>query len=174
LFYRFKIVEMKKIFVFGMCATVLVAITSCGTSKSAYKKAYEKAQQEQTQKASEATAPVQAVTTTPQQEQQTSTAPSNVRQEKVNVVSGDDNLKDFNVVAGSFGNKNNAENLKDFLIKEGYNNAAIAFNSSNSMYRVIVSTFSDYNTAAQARDAFKNKYPGNKEFQNAWLFYRTK
>lgn len=168
-----KFVDMKKILVFGMCATLLVAFTSCGTSKSAYKKAYEKAQQEQSQKsATEAQTPVkQEVATVPEQKE---AAPSNVRQEKVDVVSGEDNLKDYNVVAGSFGSKSNAENLKSFLAKEGYAQSAIAFNSSNAMYRVIVSTYPDYRSAAQARDDFKAKYPSRKDFQGAWLLYRVK
>ena len=41
-------------------------------------------------------------------------------------------------VCGSFGVKANAENLKNFLDKEGYN-AVIAFNADAAMYRVIVS-----------------------------------
>ena len=80
-------------------------------------------------------------------------------------------MKDFSVVAGSFGLKANAENLKNFLDKEGYN-AIIAFNAEAAMYRVIVSTFADRASAASARDAFKAKYPARKDFQGAWLLYR--
>ena len=94
-----------------------------------------------------------------------------VRQEKVTVVSGADGLKDYSVVCGSFGLKANAEGLKDFLDKEGYN-ATIAFNAETAMYRVIVNTFADRASAAQARDAFKAKYPSRKDFQGAWLLYR--
>ena len=74
-------------------------------------------------------------------------------------------------VCGSFGLKANAEGLKDFLDKEGYN-ATIAFNAETAMYRVIVNTFADRASAAQARDAFKAKYPSRKDFQGAWLLYR--
>ena len=63
------------------------------------------------------------------------------------------------------------EGLKDFLDKEGYN-ATIAFNAETAMYRVIVNTFADRASAAQARDAFKAKYPSRKDFQGAWLLYR--
>ena len=66
----------------------------------------------------------------------------------------------------------NAEGLKDFLDAEGYN-ATIAFNAESAMYRVIVSTFADRTAAAQARDAFKAKYPNRKDFQGAWLLYRV-
>ena len=69
------------------------------------------------------------------------------------------------------GNEANAEGLKDFLDKEGYN-ATIAFNAETAMYRVIVNTFADRASAAQARDAFKAKYPSRKDFQGAWLLYR--
>lgn len=93
-----------------------------------------------------------------------------VRQEKVSVVSGSE-LKDFNVVAGSFSVKANAESLKDFLDKEGYN-ATVAFNADIAMYRVIVATYHDRASAADARDAFKAKYPNRKDFQGAWLLYR--
>jgi cell division protein FtsN len=164
---------MKKIFLFAMCASVLVAFSSCRSSESAYKKAYEKAKlQEQAQKKTEAT-PVSGATA-PVAVEQAKDEPTNVRQERVTVVSGDDLLKDYNVVAGSFGLKANAEGLKDYLVKEGYDQAAVAFNSSNAMYRVIVSTYPDYSSAAQARNAFKAKYPKRKDFQGAWLLYRVK
>lgn len=57
------------------------------------------------------------------------------------------------------------------LDKEGYN-AVIAFNADAAMYRVIVSTYADRNSAANARDAFKAKYPNRQDFQGAWLLYR--
>lgn len=114
------------------------------------------------------TAPVEArvVESTP-------VATAGVRQEKVEVVSGVGGLKDYSVVCGSFGVKANAENLKNFLDKEGYN-AVVAFNSDAAMYRVIVSTFNDRASAADARDAFKAKYSNRKDFQSSWLLYRLK
>ena len=45
-------------------------------------------------------------------------------------------------------------------------------NAETAMYRVIVNTFADRASAAQARDAFKAKYPSRKDFQGAWLLYR--
>ena len=100
-----------------------------------------------------------------------STPVGTIREENVTVVSGADGLKDYSVVCGSFGVKANAENLKNFLDKEGYN-AVIAFNADAAMYRVIVSTYADRNSAASARDAFKAKYPNRQDFQGAWLLYR--
>ena len=134
---------MKKLAVLGMGVCIVLAFSSCKSSESAYKKAYEKAKQQEL---------AEPQTTTP-------------------VVSGVDGLKDYSVVCGSFGVKANAENLKNFLDKEGYN-AVIAFNADAAMYRVIVSTYADRNSAANARDAFKAKYPNRQDFQGAWLLYR--
>jgi cell division protein FtsN len=162
---------MKKLLVFGMCATLLIAFSSCRSSESAYKKAYEKAKLEQ--KKSEA--PVSGATAPVAVEQSRateSTAPANVKQEKVTVVSGDA-INDYNVVAGSFGLKANAEGLKDYLTQQGYK-AAIAFNSENAMYRVIAASYTDYQSAVQGRDSFKSKYPNRKDFQGAWVLFRVK
>ena len=81
-------------------------------------------------------------------------------------------MKDYSVVAGSFGVKANAEGLKDWLDAQGYQ-ATIAFNADKAMYRVIVSSFADKAAAADARDAFKAKYPNRSDFQGAWLLYRV-
>lgn len=164
---------MKKITVLGMGLCLVLAISSCKSSESAYKKAYEKAKQQELAEPQIST-PAQEVTpvaTVPAEPKVVESVPAGVRQEKVTVVAGANGLKDFSVVAGSFGLKANAENLKNFLDKEGYN-AIIAFNAEAAMYRVIVSTFADRASAASARDAFKAKYPARKDFQGAWLLYR--
>lgn len=164
---------MKKITVLGMGLCLVLAISSCKSSESAYKKAYEKAKQQELAEPQVST-PAQEVTpvaTVPAEPKVVESVPAGVRQEKVTVVSGANGLKDFSVVAGSFGLKANAENLKSFLDKEGYS-AIIAFNAEAAMYRVIVSTFADRASAASARDAFKAKYPARKDFQGAWLLYR--
>lgn len=168
---------MKKLAILGMGLCIALAFSSCKSSESAYKKAYEKAKQQElaepqttepVEVAPTVTAPVEArvVESTP-------VATAGVRQEKVEVVSGADGLKDYSVVCGSFGVKANAESLKNFLDKEGYN-AVIAFNPDAAMYRVIVSTFNDRASAADARDAFKAKYSNRKDFQSSWLLYRLK
>ena len=68
--------------------------------------------------------------------------------------------------------KANAEGLKDWLDAQGYQ-STIAFNADKAMYRVIVSSFADKAAAAEARDAFKAKYPNRSDFQGAWLLYRV-
>ncbi|TWJ13838.1 sporulation related protein [Bacteroides zoogleoformans] len=155
----------------GVC--IALAFSSCKSSESAYKKAYEKAKQQelaepQTAVAVEETAPVVVA---PASSKVVESAPVGVRQEKVTVVSGGNGLKDYSVVCGSFGVKANAENLKAFLDREGYN-AIVAFNAEASMYRVIVATFADRASAADARDAFKARYPNRQDFQGSWLLYR--
>ena len=144
---------MKKLVVLGMGLCLALAFTSCKSSESAYKKAYEKAKQQELAEAqvaeeAPAAAPVVAapVATAP-------TAPvavGTVREEKVQLVSGD--------------------GLKAKLDNDGYN-AKVVYNAERNMYRVIVSSFDDRVQAAQARDSFKAKYPNNAEFQKSWLLY---
>jgi len=132
---------MKKLAVLGMGVCIVLAFSSCKSSESAYKKAYEKAKQQELAEP-QTTAPVEEVApvvSAPVEAKVVESAPvGTIREEKVTVVSGADGLKDYSVVCGSFGVKANAENLKNFLDKEGYN-AVIAFNADAAMYRVIVS-----------------------------------
>lgn len=167
---------MKKYLVlaFGLCVTM--AFTSCKSSESAYKKAYEKAkQQELAQTPSEEAVEVAPVFTEPVQSAPAAATSAVVREEKVTVVSGNA-LKDFSVVCGSFGSQVNANNLKSELDAAGYS-AVVAYNASNNMYRVIVSTHPTREAAAQARETFKARYANNTahpDFQKAWLLYNIK
>ena len=167
---------MKKLFVLGLGICVAFAFASCKSSESAYKKAYEKAKQQEvaqpqtTPATAEVTpvvaAPVQANTPSPA----SAPAQGSARQERVSLVSGS-GLLDYSVVCGSFGVKTNADNLKKFLDGEGYS-SIVVFNADNNMYRVIVSSHTDYAAAQQARDVFKAKYSNRADFQSAWLLYR--
>ena len=163
---------MKKLVVLGMSLCIALAFTSCKSSESAYKKAYEKAKQQELAEAPVATeapaaapvvaAPVAAAPTTP-------VAVGTVREEKVQLVSGE-GLKAYSVVCGSFGVKANADGLKAKLDDAGYN-AKVVYNSEKNMYRVVVASYDDRVQAAQARDNFKAKYSNNAEFQKSWLLY---
>ena len=163
---------MKKLVVLGMSLCVALAFTSCKSSESAYKKAYEKAKQQELAEvpvAEEApaaapvvAAPVAAAPTTP-------VAVGTVREEKVQLVSGE-GLKAYSVVCGSFGVKANADGLKARLDDAGYN-AKVVYNAEKNMYRVVVASYDDRVQAAQARDNFKAKYSNNAEFQKSWLLY---
>lgn len=169
---------MKKLVVLGMGLCIVLAFSSCKSSESAYRKAYEKAKQQELAEPQGTGNQVDpAVVSAPVQvrvvESTSVPVAADVRQERVQVVSSGDVLNDYSVVCGSFGVKANAESLKSYLDQEGYN-AVIAFNPDAAMYRVIVSTFADRDSAAAARDAFKNKYPNRKDFQGSWLLYRIK
>ena len=163
---------MKKLVVLGMGLCMALAFTSCKSSESAYKKAYEKAKQQELAEASIAeeapaaapvvAAPVAAASTTP-------VAVGTVREERVQLVSGE-GLKAYSVVCGSFGVKANADGLKARLDNAGYS-AKVVYNAENNMYRVIVASYDDRVQAAQARDNFKAKYSNNPEFQKSWLLY---
>ena len=166
---------MKKFVVLGMGLCMALAFTSCKSSESAYKKAYEKAKQQELAEAPVAeeapaaapvvAAPVAAAPTTP-------VAVGTVREEKVQLVSGD-GLKAYSVVCGSFGVKANADGLKAKLDGEGYS-AKVVFNAERNMYRVVAASYDDRMLAAQARDDFKAKHPNNADFQKAWLLYNVK
>lgn len=130
---------MKKLVVLGMGVCLVLAFASCKSSESAYKKAYEKAkQQELAEPQVEAPVEVTPVVAAPVTTTKVADT-SGVRQEKVTVVSGNEGLKDYSVVAGSFGVKANAEGLKDWLDGQGYH-STIAFNADKAMYRVIVNS----------------------------------
>ena len=161
---------MKKMVVLGMGKCMAHAFTSCKSSESAYKKAYEKAkQQEMAEAPAEEVVAAAPVVAAPVAAPATPVEVGTLREEKVQLVSGD-GLKAFSVVCGSFGVKANAEGLKAKLDADGYN-AKVVFNADRNMYRVVVSSFDDRVQAAQARDNFKAKYPSNPEFQKSWLLY---
>ena len=165
---------MKKLTIlFGVALCAVFAFSSCKSSReSAYKKAYEKAKQqelaqpattqaeEQQQQAPAADVPVIV--------KQNSSSNESAREERA-VVEGNGVLKEFSVVCGSFLSKTNADALTQDMKSMGYANAVEAQNPDTKMYRVIISTFDDKDSAAQARDAFKAKYPDRKDFQGSWI-----
>jgi len=160
---------MKKLMILGMGLCVALAFTSCKSSESAYKKAYEKAKQ---QELAEAPVAQEAPAAAPVVAAPVAAAPvavGTVREEKVQLVSGE-GLRAYSVVCGSFGVKANADGLKAKLDADGYN-AKVVYNAERNMYRVVVSSFDDRVQAAQARDNFKAKYSNNAEFQKSWLLY---
>lgn len=155
-----------------VCATLMaaVAFVSCSSSKeSAYRKAYEKAKaQEQSQPQYPTAQQAPVVTPLEQPAQQPSyQAPAenvSVRSENVSVISGK-GLKAYSVVVGSFGVRSNAEGLQNTLNRAGYD-AQVAYNAERNMYRVIVSTFDNKESAVQSRNSIRATYP------DAWLLYR--
>ena len=161
---------MKKSFVLGMGLCMALAFTSCKSSESAYKKAYEKAKQQELAEATVAEeAPAAAPVVAAPVATATPVAVGTVREERVQLVSGE-GLKAYSVVCGSFGVKANADGLKSKLDADGYS-AKVVYNADRNMYRVIVSSFDSREDAARSRDNFKAKYSNNAEFQKSWLLY---
>ena len=156
---------MKKV-LFGL-VSLLVVLTSCKSKESAYKQAYEKAKaQETTQVQVNAPMQVTPVATTPVVEENYDAAP--VRQEQVDAVAVDGDLKPYSVVCGSFSLQANAQALKEYLVGEGYN-AGIVKNVDKNMFRVIIGSYDTKAEAAKAREAFKVKYPSRADFQGSWI-----
>jgi len=175
--YNHKSKEMKKYTV--LCAAVGAALllTGCKSKESAYKQAYLKAKQQD-----------EMMQQSQQQVQQAQTAENNVvvpmqqrvasdtrvvdnadnvavRQETVSVISGT-GLKNFSVVVGSFGLRENAEGLQRNLKSQGYDAQVVVNNSvSPVMYRVVATTFDTKGEAAASRNSLMETYPG------AWLLY---
>ena len=157
---------MKKSVLFGLLSVLLV-FASCKSKESAYKQAYEKAKaQENTQVQVNAPVQVTPVATTPVASNNYDQAP--VRQEQVSAVSVSGVLKPYSVVCGSFSLQANAQGLKEFLVGEGYP-AGIVKNVEKNMYRVIIGSYDTKVEAAQAREAFKVKYPSRTDFQGSWI-----
>lgn len=166
---------MKKYMVLcaGLCAAM--AFTGCKSSESAYRKAFEKAQARENNvatteedTATEGIAVVAPVVEKPVTETVVVDNADNVpvRSESLSVVSGE-GLKNFSVVVGSFSVRANAEGLQGTLRERGYN-AQVAYNSANSMYRVIASTFDVKTDAVRSRNDLRSQYP------DAWLLYNQK
>ena len=152
----------------GLC--VAMALTSCGSSESAYRKAYLKAQQRTETQQTPVVTPTETptvtpVTTTPVT--QTRVTDNNdatpVRQENVEVQSGAA-LKAYSVVVGSFTLRANAEGEVQRLRGKGYD-ARLVYSSANNMYRVVASSFDYKADAIQSRDQLATQYQG------AWLLY---
>ena len=145
----------------------MLVFASCKSKESAYKQAYEKAKaQENTQVQVNAPMEVTPVAATPAGSVSYDQTP--VRQEQVSVVSVSGTLRPYSVVCGSFTLQSNAQGLKDFLIGEGYP-AGIVKNVEKNMFRVIIGSYDTKVEAAQAREAFKVKYPSRTDFQGSWI-----
>ncbi len=177
---------MKKFFFMGSALFMVLAMTSCKSSESAYKKAWEKAQEAQMNGTNQAvvtttqqttpvqvtpvtpvtTTPTTTVTATPATQDYTNVA---VRTEAVTLVNGA-GLKAFSVVVGSFGMQTNAQSLQTTLASKGYAAQIVAaqvnVNGLTTMYRVVASTHDTKEQAAQSRAALLGTYP------DAWLLYQ--
>ncbi|MBO4500134.1 MAG: SPOR domain-containing protein [Bacteroidaceae bacterium] len=160
---------MKKSVYFGLSLIMAFGLFSCKTTQNSYKQAYEKAVQNDVVK-SEVSEPVVEAPVQPVQTVQTEDIASvPVREEKVTLVTGD-NIKAYSVVCGSFSLKTNADGVRERLVSDGYP-AVVVLNEAGRTYRVICDSFDSKEAAVKARNAFKAKYPDNRDFQAAWILY---
>ena len=165
---------MKKYIVLCAGFCLVLGMTSCKSSESAYKKAYEKAKQYDTQTAQQPSqqtyqepavvAPVQTVSANDARKVDNYDNVS-VRQEKVDLVNGN-GLKAYSVIVGSFGLQSNAEGLQQRLKNAGYD-AQIVKNVDRNMFRVVAATFDNKADAARSRDQFREQ----EAYKDAWLLF---
>ncbi len=145
--------QMKRSFYLIMAVSaILVFATSCKPKQSAYKQVYQAAKEKEMQQtASQPTVIVKDAGSLPPVE-------VSIRKEKIEPVYASDasGLKKYSVVIASLSVKLNAESLKDRMENEGYN--VILAQNEQGMYRVIVASYDDKETAAMKRDEIYNKY----------------
>ena len=154
----------RNVFYLLIVGTVL-SLSACKSSQNAYKQAYEKAVSGDEAK------PVidePVVAEAPVTEDVSNVS---VREEKVSVVSGDNEIKAYGIVCGSFSLKANADALRQRLIDDGYK-ALVVVNEAGRTYRVVCASFDTKEEAVAERNRFKARYPDNQDFQNAWILYR--
>lgn len=157
---------MKKLAYLLIAGTVL-SLSACKSSQNAYKEAYEKAVADDGAKAV-IEEPVASENDTPTAED---VANISVREEKVSVVSGDQEIKAYGIVCGSFSLKANADALRERLVNDGYK-AVVVVNEAGKTYRVVCASFDTKEEAVAERTKFKARYPDNQDFQSAWILYR--
>ena len=160
-----KRIIMKKT-VYLLIAGAVLSLSACKSSQNAYKEAYEKAVSNDEPK---------AVIEEPVVSNEAPTAEDvsnvSVREEKVSVVSGEQEIKAFGIVCGSFSLKANADALRERLVKDGYN-AVVVVNEAGKTYRVVCASYDTKDEAVAERNKFKARYPDNQDFQSAWILYR--
>lgn len=144
---------MKKVVQLSLALLCLTFIaTSCKPKQSAYKSVYEAAKEREMEAAETeshtVTKPVGTLTP----------VEVSVRKEKVTPVYSSDaaGLKSYSVVIASLSVKLNAESLKRRMENEGYN--VILAQNEQSMYRVIVASYDDKQSAVNKRNEIYQKY----------------
>ncbi len=154
---------MKKTLLMAIAIVAAVAMSSCKSQKTLSEAA---TVAEPSAEVQEVSAPI--TYTTPKR-----TAPvaqAGDRQEKVKIVNASDNglLKDYNVIVGSFGSKENAENMKNKMVGRGYK--AFLVQNESGMYRVVAGGYDSRSDAMSVRDDIRNTYPTEQgTCAEAWL-----
>ena len=157
---------MKKI-VYLLIAGAVLSLSACKSSQNAYKEAYEKAVSGDEAKAV-IEEPVVANNEAPTAED---VANISVREEKVSVVSGEQESQAYGIVCGSFSLRAHADALRERLAGDGYQ-AVVVVNEAGKTFRVVCASFDTKEEAVAERTKFKARYPDNQDFQSAWILYR--
>ena len=157
---------MKRI-VYLLIAGTVLSFSACKSSQNAYKEAYEKAVAGDEPKAF-IEEPVASNNEAPKAEDVTNIS---VREEKVSVVSGEQEIKAYGIVCGSFSLRANADALRERLVNDGYK-AVVVVNEAGKTFRVVCASFDTKEEAVAERTKFKARYPDNQDFQSAWILYR--
>jgi cell division protein FtsN len=157
---------MKKSIVYILIAGTVLSLSACKSSQNAYKQAYEKAVS-----GDEAKTVVEEPVVVNEAPKAEDVSNVSVREEKVSVVSGDQDIKAYGIVCGSFSLKANADALRQRLIDDGYK-AVVVVNEAGKTYRVVCASFDTKEEAVAERNNFKARYPENQDFQSAWILYR--
>lgn len=154
---------MKKVLLMAAAIVAAVSMTSCKSQKVLSEAATVAEPSAQVQ---EVAAPI--TYTTPKRT--TPTVQAGDRQEKVKIVNSADSglLKDYNVIVGSFGSKENAENMKNKMIGRGYK--AFLVQNESGMYRVVAGGYDSRSDAMSVRDDIRSTYPTEQgTCAEAWL-----
>jgi len=150
-----------------LIAGTVLSLSACKSSQNAYKEAYEKAV------AADEAKPVIEEPVAQNNDAPTAEDVANisVREEKVSVVSGEQEIKAYGIVCGSFSLRANADALMERLVNDGYK-AVVVVNEAGKTFRVVCASFDTKEEAVAERTKFKARYPDNQDFQSAWILYR--
>ena len=154
---------MKKTLLMAVAIVAALTMSSCKSKKTLSDAATVAEPSAQVQ---EVAAPI--TYTTPKRT--TPTVQAGDRQEKVKIVNSSDNglLKDYNVIVGSFGSKDNVENMKNKMIGRGYK--AFLVQNESGMYRVVAGGYDSRSDAMSVRDDIRSTYSTEQgTCADAWL-----
>ena len=140
---------MKKTLIICLIAGTVFSLTACKSSQNAYKEAYEKAVSNDDAKTT-IEEPVAVNNEAPTADDISNVS---VREEKVSVVSGEQDIQAFGIVCGSFSLKANADALRERLVKDGYK-AVVVVNEAGKTFRVVCASFDTKEEAVAERDRF--------------------
>ena len=162
---------MKKTLLMAMTIFAAVTMTGCKSQKTLSDAA---TVAEPTAEVQEVAAPITYTTPRRANSSSTPTVQAGDRQEKVKIVNNADSglLRDYNVIVGSFGSKENAENMKNKMVGRGYK--AFLVQNESGMYRVVAGGYDSRSDAMSVRDDIRGTYPTEQgTCADAWLLIPT-